>query len=551
MNPQALFKPPESPTPSQLFAAYRGSYNELEAAHQLLPLLLPYHILPAGLLFVYLCIPHTNRPWLYAARWPLFMFIAAFCINAAINLNSINPVVAFFAGLLCSWQMVWCASWLIFKRPQWDAKRIEKRKRQVPVDEKSSSANGTIETAANGGIGEHGKIRRRTNLSNGSTTCNHKQAGVTSEPDIVKKIEEEEYYWQAYPDNFWERVCWVLDLLVNFRGPGWNWAIPTMPELPPAVKRDLGEPVTEGSIKGISSAGVRRYNTREELLRATVLRFVIGYFMIDILKVIMTKDPYFLFGPENDYPVPAYLSGVPLGILRFYRLFLAFLVVTISLEMAFLLMPIFRLILGPEIFGLRAEPWYYNEHWGSFKSIFDKGLNGLWGSWWHQTFRFLFAAPTVYLVDQGVLPSGRSQLTKFVGAFIAFFISGLFHLTGSMAQFPPTKILHPMIFFLLQAVGIIIQTVICAQLKPYIQKLPTSLRKAGNFAYTLGWLYLTTPWLVDDFARGAIFLYQPIPVSLFRGLGFGYPDEGFWCWDMSLWFRLYRGKHWWESGVAF
>jgi len=42
--------------------------------------------------------------------------------------------------------------------------------------------------------------------------------------------------------------------------------------------------------------------------------------------------------------------------------------------------------------------------------ILSRGLNGLWGGWWHQTFRMGFAAQTNYLVRHGWLfRSSRSR----------------------------------------------------------------------------------------------------------------------------------------------
>jgi hypothetical protein len=54
----------------------------------------------------------------------------------------------------------------------------------------------------------------------------------------------------------------------------------------------------------------------------------------------------------------------------------------------------------------------------------------------------------------------------------------------------------------------------------------------------------------DDFARGGVWLFEPIPVSPLRGLGFGQEGDRWWCWG-HIGVGWYTGKHWWESGIAF
>jgi hypothetical protein len=177
-----------------------------------------------------------------------------------------------------------------------------------------------------------------------------------------------------------------------------------------------------------------------------------------------------------------------------------------------------------------------------------KGLNGLWGSWWHQTFRFVFSTPTNYFISNKYF-SPRSQLAKISALLFAFGISGFLHAGGSVSQFPATYPTHPPIFFMLQAVGILLQATFCSIFHPYLKMLPGWLRKSGNLAFTLFWMFETGWWLTDDFARGGIWLYEPIPVSVLRGLGFGDKGDGWWCWEYSG-VGWYHGKRWWESGIA-
>lgn len=74
-------------------------------------------------------------------------------------------------------------------------------------------------------------------------------------------------------------------------------------------------------------------------------------------------------------------------------------------------------------------------------------------------------------------------------------------------------------------------------------------RAAGNFAFTFTWLYCTSPLLIDDFARGGVWLFQPVAVSPLRALGYGEPGDSWWCWE-NVRISWYTGKHWWERGIA-
>lgn len=56
-----------------------------------------------------------------------------------------------------------------------------------------------------------------------------------------------------------------MDHMLNFRGPGWNWAIPVLPTYPPFVKQALGEDPSVESKTGVSRIGFKRPDTRKQL----------------------------------------------------------------------------------------------------------------------------------------------------------------------------------------------------------------------------------------------------------------------------------------------
>ncbi|KAH8602683.1 hypothetical protein B0O99DRAFT_603956 [Bisporella sp. PMI_857] len=571
MPSETLFLVDTATGPAPLYRQVRDAYRQALftriAEGSLRPFVLPYHIWGFLIVFVYLCIPHTKNPWVYAARWPVLAIIIAFEISTIRTTSSWNSGAAYVAGLVSAFGVVYSTVWLILYRPQWDARRVERRDKRL---------NGGHDPAENGVLRgydaalreynkeanldqENAQLRKR--LSNGHV-ANGAAKEVSELPSTAELQENNrpagmllpaedddfEYYWQQYPDNLADRIPWVLDLTVNFRGPGWNWQIPPVPEMPLSIKAKLHEPAENVSSSQLSSVGLRQFTTRHKLYNREVPRFIIGYLFIDIFKTIMMKDPYFIFGP-NSYALPSHLTNLSSLQVRLYRSALSMFAIMTAIEMALLFSPLgLCLLLGPRYLGLRGEPWYYPTNWGSFSNITNKGLNGLWGSWWHQIFRFIFAAPTNFLISNGYVKP-RSWYAKLLALFFAFGISGSLHGSGSITQFPRTKPFHPPTFFALQALGIVLQTTCCNILHGRLKRVPTALRQFGNVVFTFGWLFLTADWIIDDFARGGVWLLEPIPFSPLRGMGFGMPGDGWWCWgDLGIYWH--SGKHWWESGIA-
>jgi hypothetical protein len=106
---------------------------------------------------------------------------------------------------------------------------------------------------------------------------------------------------------------------------------------------------------------------------------------------------------------------------------------------------------------------------------------------------------------------------------------------------------------MLQALGIFLEVVVSSVLRRTgIQNhIPQWLMRTWTFVYVHVWFYNTAHLLCNDFALGGVWLFEPIPVSLFRGLGFGAAkQDGWWCWGGGEIVRWHTGKHWWQSGIA-
>lgn len=532
-----LLSQQQAPPRDVVLAAYRASFAERVSEGTIRPLVFPYDYYGFLVLIIYLCISNTGRPRLYAARWGVLAFIVAWEGRLLWGVSSGNMAVAFAVGLSITWSIIWSVVWLVWMKPQEEAMRVERRRKVA---------------------GENGVLLRDREQQNGSAADERKEAsngtaiGAASELQngAVTNVDHSKYYWQSYPSNLGQRVSWVLDLLLNFRGPGWNWAIPPLPSLPAQVQYELGSSTSSALSASISSTGLQRFSTRRDLFLNRITRVLIGCLLLDFVKTVIGTDPYFTFGP-NTYALPPHLDKLSLLVLNLYRQVLMLCGIISALEAVFALVSIFNTcVLGPRVLGLRGEPWYYATTWGSISIISRKGLNGLWGSWWHQTFRMAFSAPTNYLITHGYIQA-RSKTTKSLSLFFAFAISGFMHAGGSMTQLGPSRPWSPPAFFMLQALGVFLQSSIASLLHVYIARLPAPVRHAGNWVFTLAWMFGTAPLLLDDLSRGGVWLFEPVPVSLLRGLGYGAAHEGAWCWQYEVrdWY-WYKGEHWWESGIA-
>jgi hypothetical protein len=123
----------------------------------------------------------------------------------------------------------------------------------------------------------------------------------------------------------------------------------------------------------------------------------------------------------------------------------------------------------------------------------------------------------------------------------------------------------PVVFFLLQAVGVAVQRglgLLLRRLFVLVRRssattpptkpvaFPRWLRRAGNLLFTLAWLHFTGWGLIDDMSRAGIWLFEPVPVSPLRMMGLGVPGEKWWRWEGGYYgFGWYKGNTWWESGL--
>ncbi|RKF59729.1 hypothetical protein OnM2_057053 [Erysiphe neolycopersici] len=516
-----------APSASEIYLTYHQTFVDQVIDGQRRPLVFPYDFLGFFSLLVYLCIPHKQNPIIYAARWPLIVLVTWIELRKIHESLGTGPDLVALTGMISAYIVISSWTWLIFKRPQWDAARVEKRRIRVAKNVQLSEKIPALK----------------------EELCLKKQAidNVSINTDGCYE-EIDEYFWQSYPENIKERIYWVFDLILNYRGPGWNWAIPNIPSLTPETLSKLESSVLDESDQIIASAIKKCLKTRHAHLLNELCVFVLSYLTIDILATLMIYDPYFKFGPTT-YDLPPYLQHLHPSMLQFYRLLVTSVTIGIGINYSFAQAHItLAHFLGPRVLGLRGTHWYYPRIWGEFSDILQKGLGGLWGSYWHQSFRNLFTAPTKYLIREGYIKTG-SFAAKIIGLIFAFGLSGFLHWAPSMTSIRSTYPFGQALFFLLQGVGVALQDVLSKMFSPLITKLPPSVRQTTNMVYTLSWLYITGSYAADDFARSGVWLIKILPFSPMEALGFG-EHNSYRNFMKHFSFMWHTGNHWWESGIT-
>ncbi|KAI0972517.1 hypothetical protein F4678DRAFT_428330 [Xylaria arbuscula] len=612
-----MSQPPQSLP--DLASAYRDLYRAKFRADvrtgTTTPFVVPLHLLAYWIIpTLYLAIPHTKRPWLYHARWLVLGFVCVFNWYMVKHVKSLNFAASYGAGLVAAWATIWNFYLFVWTRPQWDARRVERRKinrhieqvgngrgwdqsptlfqdgHKLGVDKFTRQASATPE--ANGvddaaaGLTDKGVLRNGTGMANG---VRERRSGIPESigQDTEKKLfvkgiialndndknppldegaalelyrlardQEYEYYWQEYPADasFWTRLDWAFDIVSSFRLTGWNLAPSCLPPYkPPPTIGPYQLPLGYGSNR--TKEGYERTLSRRKLILSRLFfNFLPSYIIVDICAALMTTDPYFIAGPEHNHPLPPHLASLHPILLSLQRTALAFVAIYIALQYAWNSGALALAIYCPPILGFRAHPWHLPSMTGSFTQVLDRGLPGFWGSWWHQTFRAGFSGPTKWLLRNGYFPSNgnRARITgPLFGAIIAFAQSGLVHGAGSYSSVPTTQFWGPPLFFALSGMGTMLQSAIVHLLRRRIERLPRWMCRLGNLTFVILWLWATSWVLLDDFGRCGIWLWEPVPVSFARAAGLGV-DRRVWRYDRDSLPRWQWGSRgrWWETGIA-
>jgi len=515
-------------------------FEELLRRGAFSPLLLQQVIGTFFLLLVPLVIRHKSATHSRILRYAFHAVITAFCVYTILEVRFLGPANGYGTGLITTWFYIWSTTILLANDVQKYFKRIIKES----LDEKN-------ETNDQGGssqvVDEASNLRRRA---------------ARRDPDVPKQQPRNIYIWQPFPQKLSDRLDWASDLIFNFTGPNWNWRLRSLPPLPEAVLRDIHEDIA--SVKQSKQSQQIDYKPPSVKLRYVLRSFLRDYIALDLLKLLLMRDPYF-WGYVDNPPSPPWpfdvLAWSPI-LVRSYRIILSLPSVLFALDFIISLNPLFFLgisYLFPNF--ARAithqplgESWLYLDAFGPAISVLDHGLVGAWNTWWHQLFRFGFSECSRFLTDL-VLPSGSSQSKEYKSArrtlqtMLAFSLSGLVHAMVSYTTFSDSQPWNAFLFFVLQGVGALVQYFFQVAILPNSFRPPRWLIRTTNLVLIVLWFYYTGPLVADDFARAGIWMFEPLPLSVLRGgLGLGVKGDTIYCWRGS-WFEIYSGATWWQSGI--
>lgn len=471
-----------------------------------------------------------------------FVVVLSLCASTVYRCRTLAFAGGYGIGLVCAWGIIASGYLLVFNDLGTAFKRLERRnikEKNGTVTENSPQSDGSVATGTNCGD----KSR--------SSGLNKRVWGVNG-PALIPTDEKQEHQgqpqymlaWQGFPESCLHRLDWAIDLVTSFRGVHWNWRISSLPKHEIPLEDSNPASSIMWASPPFAMQALRRQATRD---------FIVQYLFIDLVKTITITDPYFHGSAALSSPSPWPFLTDSTILTYFVRLLISLASVLSALTFIFSLSPLLFPLLPPSItLAPLHEPALYPPYWGPFgASVLDKGLPGLWGRWWHQMFRFGVSEPSRYLISTlGLQP--RSQLARVISVLTAFALSGSIHALGSYTSFPPSRPLSgSFAFFMLQGLGVLGQPAFLKLVSANVydtHRLPSWLRRLGNGLFVLIWLFLTGPLLVNDFARCGVWLFEPIPVSLFRGL----LGQGWWCWSGQrvMWWTGRAGQSWWRKGIA-
>ena len=520
---------PSPARPEDVLDQFQWRYDSLMGSptRNYTPFVWPYRALGPNLLILYLLLPPSISKFVNWARYPVFAAIVYWSISAIQECRSPSVTIAYGIGLLNAWTILWSACFLIFNDARKDFKRIERRS-QNHIEKKGSTAE--KESGFASGREAPGPAAFPSRHLNGSSPN-----GIANKAINLNQHGNDTFIWQNLPHEFLHRLDWVTDLVTNFRGLGWAHQISGTFPPPPFIQASLHYPDPPPKNNHI-------YPTRKSLLRSNLPAFILCCIGLDVLKALVSQDPYFWSLPPS--------TTAPFPYPRVTRLILSVICTYTALLSIFLLDPLgFACLLGPNFIGDHASPWLYPRFFGSPTRIWKKGLAGLWGEWWHQLFRYAFEAAGEFLCGTLLGLKQKSILGSLVRVFTAFICSGILHACASYTTLGSTKPMEgAFTFFALQPVGIIAQRAFTIWMRKQglRKKIPAWIRGAGNVLFVLAWCWFTGPLIADDFAAGGIWLVEPLPISPIRGM----MGQGWLRWD-GTWVRWHTGDKWWQSGLAF
>ena len=315
---------------------------------------------------------------------------------------------------------------------------------------------------------------------------------------------------EGYPESLAKRIPWVLTLLVSIRLAGWKIGDRSHDKMQPAPRL-----------------------TRVAFSKHAFIIIAQAFVTLDAASCYVLTDPFFVTpGMSVDEPfrppseeLPTLLNALRILPPRLLRsTVLAGQVYAMVTSMFYLpTIPVVALN------AIGAVPDEWSPHtwplsFGNFSAVGERGLRGLWGSWWHQFNRNITSAPGRELAQVMGIPTTSTLGYSFL-TVSAFSFSGVIHM-GMIPPEPASSLMSANMMRLYLAAFFWAQ-IPAFQIELVVSKLvATSVPSVSRFPATRilvllwvgGWLSLTLPLLSVPFRELGYWRYFPLPVSLFRGL---------------------------------
>ncbi|KIW78987.1 hypothetical protein Z517_08827 [Fonsecaea pedrosoi CBS 271.37] len=500
-----------------------------------------------------------------AVRCVAFVSVLAHGAYVACYRRTLWLAAGYGIGLMTAWGVIMSGALLLCNDVGRDFRRLEKR-----VVKAESEDSEWLKFTATSSQCERPQMSNMKERKVGSSSS---FSTPTSQPEQPCR-QPYELVWQGYPYNsdLFHVLDWTVDLMTSFRAVGWEHRISTIGQIDPSMPRDKSQSTTATGIRGDErqTSMAASHFPRTHQLRA-LRGFIINYLFLDFLKAVMITDPYFLGVAPLESSTPwtwlAHIDNAVPVATRFVRLWITMCGVVTALTLIFSLSPLFFATILPTFVDLTkitkaplTETWMYPPYWQSLStSVLYSGLAGLWGRCWHQMFRFGISEPSRVLIE-GLKLDARGNVARTVQLLVAFTLSGSIHASASYTTFSLNgshPLSGPLLFFLLQGVGILLQSFIVKLIyrhASWVKNLPSGIGQTANALVVVLYLYLTGSLLANDFATSGLWLFEPVPISFFRGIGFGPggKGEGWWVWNQegSRLIGWWRGDRWWGRALA-
>lgn len=325
------------------------------------------------------------------------------------------------------------------------------------------------------------------------------------------------YIEEPYPTESSRRLPWVTTLLVSLRLSNWKIG---------EASHDQKQPVTP--------------MTRAAFFKYGLCLAAQSFIILDLTSTWTRQDPYFhMPGMHIDEHLqeqtgkPAiYYSlcrHLPPRIPRAAVLAgQAYACITQGGSLSVLPIVALNAVgLWPDEWSPHTWPIFF----GRFSAVSEKGLRGLWGTWWHQTNRYL-SIPGRTLA-QAMRISTNSTLGFMLQVVSAFLLSGIMHM-GLIPPRPRGTSMTAMemrfyiaTFFWLQILGFGIELCVTKIVQRVTPRLSSSgVGRYCTLLWVTTWLSCTLPLLAIPFRELGYWTYPPLPLSLISRLGGG----SWWVW---------------------